>query len=499
MNKLLKIATSSPKSLLINYKFWLSEPRLISRFVISILFVIFIFKATFPQSQNSLDILIAWGTMLFHVLTIWGFITASKVIAKIKVEHAIADYVDIKATEELLKIKNGEKDRIHLERIATEILPDNESEEELCMIRIFKQILKEAIDRKFDSSVNLMENYKEESLGDIFLLQIFQKVALQLGILGTFIGLMMAFEKMTMDTPDKIITQLSSALKIAFGTSVAGLEVALILWFFIMLIHRKQEYYFKSMENSTLTMLSLARNAINTDEFIAEISQIKKYMEDLGNRIYDQSKNIQIQSNEIHSGMERLVEAKSHFNEFMKDISGSQIKFAEEMHKVYDVLSPTIIYNELKNKLADAVGSISETFRTNLGQASGKIVEFNSLLSFLTEALNKLEKQIEEQSMQIKNVEVKADESKKEFYQSIKTMNESQIKFISDAKALLMEGNITRLNQELEKLNNLILNLNRKQFSTEIDLEEKGWIAKFFSKLFKPSSSSYLKDNYPKN
>jgi biopolymer transport protein ExbB/TolQ len=499
MNRLLKTATSSPKNLLMDYRFWSSEYQFLLRLMISILLVVVVFIATYPESRRPMDIFIAWGAMLFHCLTIWGIVTALKVMAKIKVEHAIADYVDIKATAELRKIQKGVKDRIFLDRIGIEVLPDNESEEELSMIRIFKQILKEARDRKFDSSVNVMETYKEEAIGDIFKLQSVQRIALQLGILGTFIGLMMALEKIALDAPDKIITQLSSALKISFGTSVAGLEVSVILWLFITLIRRKQESYFRSMENSTVTMISLARNAINTDEFIAEISQIKKYMEELGNRIYDQSKKIQGQSLEIHTGMEKLAEAKSHFNEFMKDISGSQIKFVEEINKVYNIFSPSRISNELKSKLDSAVENISETFKTNLGQASGKLVDLNDSLSLLNEALKNIEKQIQEQAKQIENGEKRASEVKIEFYESAKRVNDTQQKFIVDIKNLLMEGNIEKLNQELEKFNNLVQKMNRKQVIAKINFEVKSEIVRFFSKLFKSSSSKHLKKNKMKN
>jgi biopolymer transport protein ExbB/TolQ len=228
MNNRLKIATTSPKCLLRAPDFWLSDWGLLLRVFISLILVVVVFAATYPQSGRTLDKQVAWMSNLFHVLTIWGAIAALKIMAKIKVEHAIADYVDDKASNELRKIKNGEKDRIILDRVESEIMPNNE-DEELGMMRIFKQILKEAKDRKFDSSTNLMESYREECIGDIFKLQSVQKIALQLGILGTFTGLIMALDKISLASAGQIIEQLSGALKISFGTSIAGLEVSIIL------------------------------------------------------------------------------------------------------------------------------------------------------------------------------------------------------------------------------------------------------------------------------
>jgi methyl-accepting chemotaxis protein len=296
---------------------------------------------------------------------------------------------------------------------------------------------------------------------------------------------MMALEKIALDSPGKIIAQLSSALKISFGTSVAGLEVSVILWLFIMLIRRKQEAYFKSMENATVTMISLARNAINTDEFIAEISQIKRYMEDLGNRIYDQSQKIQKHSIVIQEGMEQLAGAKSHFDEFMKDISDSQITFVEEIKTVYDIFSPQRISGELKDKLDKAVGSISEVYKENLGQASGKLVELNSSLFLLDEAIKNVDKQIREQTTQIEEGKLKASEAKTEFYLSVKQMNETQTKFISHIEGLLTEDTVNKLNHELEKFNNLVQKMNRKQFAAKIYYELRSGITRFFERLFK--------------
>jgi biopolymer transport protein ExbB/TolQ len=492
MDKLLKTATTSPGNLWLNPKFWISERQFLVRLMAAFLLILVVFIFTYPRTAVLLDRFVAWGAMLFHCLTVWGIIYVLKVMARIKVEHAIADYVDLKATEELRKIKNGEKDRIYLDRIDSEILPDNE-DESLGMIRIFRQVLKEARDRNFDSSVNVMETYREESAGDIFKLQSTQRIALQLGILGTFIGLMLALEKLTLGTPEEIINQLSSALKISFGTSVAGLEVSVTLWLFIMLLRKKQDAYFKSMENATITMISLARNAINTDEFIAEISQIKRYIEDLGNRIHDQSQRFQSQTIEVQAGMEKLAQAKMHFDEFLKEISQSQVKFVDEIKTVYDIFSPTRISGELKTTLDGAVDTISGTFRDKMGRASEELTDLNAALESLKATLSNLEEQVLEQSRLIKEGDAKVNATKSEFYTTAKKMEDSQLKFIGDVNAVLEKMDLEKLNRELETFNDMVRKMNRKQHLTKINTELKSEIAKFFSRMFKSSKSKHNK------
>jgi len=498
MNNRLKIATTPPKCLLRHSDFWFSDWGFLLRVFISLLFVVVVFVATYPQSGRTLDKQVAWISNLFHVLTLWGTITSLKIIAKIKVEHAIADYVDEKASNELRKIKNGERDRIILDRVGSEILPNNE-DEELGMMRIFKQILKEAKDRKFDSSTNLMESYREECIGDIFKLQSVQKIALQLGILGTFIGLIMALDKISLASAGQIIEQLSAALKISFGTSIAGLEVSIILWLFILLVRRKQEAYFKSMENATITMVSLARNAINNDEFIAEISQIKRYMEDLGNRIYDQSLKIQAQTTQLQTGMEKLANARTHFDEFLQEIAQAQIGFVDEIKAVYDIFSPTQISNELKIKLSTAVDSISDTFKTNLGQASGKLVELNSSLFRLDETLKCIEKQVQQQTVQIEAKDAKIHEAKTEFYNSVKQVNQAQLIFVAELRKNLDEENIKKLNRELETFNQTVQKMNRNHLAKKVHYFLQGAISRFLGRGQKTLGTVGLEDNKTKN
>jgi biopolymer transport protein ExbB/TolQ len=498
MNNRLKIATTPPKCLLQDLDFWLSDWSFLLRVFISLLFVVVVFAATYPQSGRTLDTQVAWMSNLFHVLTIWGAIAVIKIIAKIKVEHAIADYVDDKASNELRKIKNGERDRIILDRVESEILPNNE-DEELGIMRIFKQILKEAKDRGFDSSTNLMESYREECIGDIFKLQSVQKIALQLGILGTFIGLIMALDKISLASAGQIIEQLSAALKISFGTSIAGLEVSIILWLFILLVRRKQEAYFKSMENATVTMVSLARNAINNDEFITEISQIKRYMEDLGNRIHDQSLKIQAQTTQLQTGMEKLANARTHFDEFLREITQAQIGFVDEIKTVYNIFSPTQISIELKSKLSTAVDSISDTFKTNLGEASGKLVELNSSLFHLSETLKGIEKQVQQQNMQIEAKDAKIHDAKTEFYNSVQQVNQVQLMFVSELRKNLDESNITKLNRELEIFNQTVQKMNRSHLAKKIHYFLQGVIPRLLGREAKIQVTPGLKENKTKN
>jgi predicted nucleic acid-binding Zn-ribbon protein len=253
------------------------------------------------------------------------------------------------------------------------------------------------------------------------------------------------------------------------------------------------------MENATITMVSLARNAINNDEFIAEISQIKRYMEDLGNRIHDQSLKIQAQTTQLQVGMEKLANARSHFDEFLQEITQAQIGFVDEIKTVYNVFSPTQISNELKSKLSSAVDSISDTFKTNLGQASGKLVELNAYLSHLDETLKNIEKQVREQTVQIEAKDATIHEARAEFFNAVKQVNQAQLMFVSELRKSLDEVNIKKLNRELETFNQTVQEMNRDHLSQKIHYFLQDVIPRFLGRRPKIPGTAGLKDSKTKN
>jgi len=465
MTSLLKTATSSPKSLLKDIAFWKSQKCFFLILIAGIIFIYLLLPQTYPPSDDPWIYL----SILIHSLAFWGLGAAAVTLSKIQVDQAIAMYVEEKAADELRKIKSAEKDRIDLDRVQTELLPSNPSED-IMMIPLFQRILTEAKERKFESSANIMQPYREESIGDIFKLQNIQKIALHFGILGTFIGLVRALFQIDLESVR--MGPLLSSLYVSFGTSVAGLEVAIIIGLLIMLIQRRQKLFFQYMETSTLTMSSLARNAVNKDEFFVEFSQIKNVVTQLSDRVDNQTQELGTQTYEIRQGIKKLTEAKSDFEGFLSQLSKEQIQFIEEMKNVYEIISPKKIGDELRHCLTNSINNISDTFNTNFegffcqisqGQTQfvneirnayvalspkkisdelqqcltsvvsnisdtfsanlmrdlEKLSGLNASLSLLNEALEKVRCQFIEQSGQLEKEDKKLDQIKSDFYVSL--------------------------------------------------------------------------------
>jgi len=488
-----EFAASSPYSLLKNISFWRDNIRFIVILLLGLGTIIVLFPLTYPKSDEPL----AYLSILIHFFALWGIWFSIIVIAKIQVEQAFAICVDDITSKELRKIKGGEKDRIALENVK-HLLPSNPTAG-LAMPRLFQHVITEAKDHRFESSIIAMQPYREEAIGDIFQLQNIQKIALQLGILGTFIGLILALSKLSLDSNSASLElgTLFNSLHISFSTSVAGLEVAAILGLLMMVVQQKQKAYFQSMESATDTMISLAQNAIPEDLFFTGFEQIKNAVSQLDDRVFAQTKEVEVQTMEMRRGIDKLAETKTQFKEFLGQIQDAQAHFVEKMMTVYDTFSPKTITTELQRSLDNAVNNILNTFNDNLKPSLDKLTVLNHNILDLYQVLQTVESQFTGQTNQLEKVnqelaqaksslysstqelltEQKAffdnilkqfktgnqelANSKSDFYRSLQPLitsqNETFNTFQRDVKA--MSQRVTSLNQELKKSNEVVQDL----------------------------------------
>ncbi len=407
--------------------------------------IVILYPLTYPQSADP----VAKLSVMIHGLILWGGWTVAREICQINVDHAIAEVVERRAIEELRRIKNSEKERIAIENIRQDILPNNPYD--TAMMRMFHQVLTEAQDHKFDSSIAVMQPYREESLGAIFKLHTIQKMALQLGILGTFIGLISALPQLRLSDADMVkvidLEPLINSLHISFSTSVAGLEVSILLGALTLLVRKKQSAYFAAMESAVITLMSLARNAINKDDYFMEFSQIRTFVQQLSERIYDQAKEIEFQTAEIKKGLGKLQEVKSDFYDFLEQIRQTNQQFIAEMKDVYNVLSPRVISRELQKSLAQATDSISDGFKDNIANAVGRLSELNTTISTSHETLMLVDSQFKQQMDLFQMGRKDVDHLKSELYDSIKRMSDAQTQLILEIRSYSIE-NISNKIQE---------------------------------------------------
>lgn len=267
-------------------------------------------------------------------------------------------------------------------------LPYNRTEPALAMTRLFRHVCNEAINLKFGSSIDVVKPYCDESLESLFTVINIQKIALRAGILGTFIGLLEAIMQLATlnsgQNPIESIHTLSNALFISFSTSVAGLEVAIVLGFLLMILRKRQNAYFRDMESAVEIILILARNADNDDQsrVLGELAKVESVVEKLGQRFYENTQQIQRsiadvlnrikeQTTEIQSGVQQLRQTKTNFDQFIGEIGETQNKFISEVKGIYSELSLKSFRDDIK----DGIVSAGQTISNRLGETEESIKE----------------------------------------------------------------------------------------------------------------------------
>jgi hypothetical protein len=417
-----KLAESSPSSLLRQAFFWAAQKD----FWIVVLGSLIAFAVLAPYTY-----IFAHGwvvlTVAVQLLAVYGAVITARAIAKIEVETAIVNEVEFRGASYLSSLKARQSTRIDLQQLEEDILPNNQSSPPLSMIRLFQHICKEAKDRKFESSVNTMQPYHEEALEDIFRLQNIQKIALWLGILGTFIGLLRAIQvgnlsNIREDNFIDVIAGMFESLFISFSASLAGLEVAVILGAFLLLLRKRHQPYFQSMESAVVTMLSLARNAINKDDFFVEFGQIRQSMNLLRDQLYHQTEElsasmdalhggVKLQTDEIQAGVARLSETGVQFDDFLKRMSERHQQLIDDVKSVYDAISLRNLGTTLQGSIEHAGKHISDAINPNVTRLSAEIAKFNETLDklggvvqqqsrYASEKIGALENQVKNQGQE---------------------------------------------------------------------------------------------------
>jgi len=411
--------------------------------------------------------LVLYGAI--YLLAIRGLLVVIQTFATVEIENAIAKKVYSKSNELLLAIRSETQERVDLERLET-YLPKNTSYN-AAMLRLFNQIISEARDRRFESGVVLMQTYREESLGDIFKIMTLQKLSLQLGILGTFIGLINAFKGLNLNLEElrTSLNVISGSLQFAFSTSIAGLMASIALGILVISLRKKQKNYFRSMEEASNKLVSLARNSINHDEYLAGFKEVGDRVDQVTQKVKEQNGKVDIQTLAIRKGMEELSKARGEYNLILS-----------EMKDIHKILSPKKISEKLEKSLSESVEGISKGIEKNVGvhlKEYGKISKSSQLLNDNLVALNK---QLSEQKEIYEKSNSKVLKAREEIVDSqknfIKQISKSHVtehlkKGIVEASQDMTENIKTSIGGVSQGLNVFNNNMNGFQHFTESHLK----------------------------
>lgn len=382
MTDLQRFATAAPDALLIDRRFWLANRSFAAIAAGGALLIAALSWLTYPRSSEPA----AWLSVLIHALVVVGLAAAARGLARTEVDDAIARLVQARASSELGKIKGRLKDRIFLDQLESDLLPHNPSHDQGA-IKVFQYLINEAREHKFHDSFLAVEPLAGDGLSDLFCIQTLQKIAVQLGILGTFGGLIVALSRLASKRGELLsqesLGELLGALHISFSTSIAGLEVAIILGATAIVLRRRHETFLKDVESAAAAVISLARQSINRDDFLVELEQVRSVVSQLADRVREQSREMEVQTEVIRGGLGRLSELKLELNSFLEQVHGEQALVLAEMKTVYEIVSPKRAAQDLAEALEEANRRLVGSWREELAQAFAGLDKLDAGLRLL--------------------------------------------------------------------------------------------------------------------
>ncbi|MFL6313341.1 MAG: hypothetical protein ACJ71W_14665 [Terriglobales bacterium] len=312
--------------------------------------------------------LAAWGALPIFFLMFGAIAYTRRALADFGVNIAIAQHVERSAVAKLLAIRNNPKMRGSVANLQGEHLPDNSSDPKPAAYRLFQRICAEAQDRRFESTINLIEPYQRESMEPVLKLEGVQKTSLRWGILCHFIGLVLVINsipallhsKPSSNRPVQAIASLGApaeassdsstredpidkildGLRLAFGASVGGLAVSIFAGWMLGQVRRKQFFYFRKLDEATAAMISLASNSLNNDELLVSLSQISRRLEEQTGVFHEGVASVAAaihgQAKTMEEALKNLGESKTKLDEFLKGISDSHREFLQRLNTYYD-------------------------------------------------------------------------------------------------------------------------------------------------------------------
>ena len=481
------LAVMQPAKLVLQPQFWLGHQwRVLILLLGSIGIIITLNTYIFPSGgENQAFWVLSWLIVLIMFIGVcWIGYAASKV----EIDEAIAVEIEKETNSEYQKLKAKQKEQINLDDVRS-MLPKNISPL-ITMPRLAEHVIKNAEDRKFDSSMIMMQPFREEVLNDLFKINGLQKAALQLGIVGTFLGLITAFtnlggvNKVTGGKQIEILKafpQIIEALKFSFSTSVAGLVTALVISIGVILIlKRQQESFYRKMEIATDSLIRVCRNARNKDVFLSSFDQIKETVDQVYTGVENQTEKIQYQTRTISDGIHKLTETKTEFAGFLKQITEVEGDFIGEMRLIYDKLSPTTTSAELKRSLNDAVSGIRKGLEDSLKHSIREYSLLNQNLAKMGDNIGEMEKRLSQQMIDFETYTKEVKEMQLGLHEYVKKLTYQQGDFVDKISGSHVSENllssVKRVGDQIsykqsKDIDRIIINLN--QLEKQIGLYNK--------------------------
>jgi len=371
-------------------------------------------------------------------------------LAKIEIEQAYAERI-IDKCEEIKNTSPTSKFEGDLDNVEHILL--NNVKYDSAMERMFKYIHSEAKDRRFHPISSTTEIYRQECDNYVFKVINNQRNVLQLGILGTFIGLVLSFSEFSnTNMDDNVIKDIIGSLKYSFSTSIVGLVAAIFIGVMFSLVNKEKEQYFKAMEKSASIFTSIVYSAKNTATDYKRFKDITNAINTNTEVLYEQQKDIKGLTDAINIGLQSLELKSNEFDAFLKNISKAELDYINKMQNIYNVLSPEMISKELNEKLREATFKYFEETNAKYTELNMTILKTNETFNLLSNRINSMASYVDS-SVKIQKEFIEVITEYHPTKQLVQTVKDST-KDISNnlnANIVLINSNLSSHKESLDK------------------------------------------------
>jgi hypothetical protein len=377
----LNLPKATPWNVALRLDFWTKNYRLLLSLGLGLTLFFIFWQRNYlvPQTSFSED-MVSWAiTVTLVFMMVWGVWQAILLAAQLEIEAASTFYLGCKTAEE-----SG--NQLKLEQIHN-LLPSNEHS---AAVRLFRHIWMAARIDQFESTSVALQPCRESLIIQQQAVSDLQKMSLHLGILGTFVGLVIAFLGLGGSTDSFQI--ISKALQYGFSTSVFGLFISLFLGAIVYHIDHRRMVFFTELEKVSDEFLDLVCRAKNENPILEHKYDI------LRTRIVALDVRMDEQTKFIREGLEKLADTRQQFENILIGVGQREVAFLAEIKGAYDFFSPKVISGSLHESLSVSVKDITDGLKAHLHQTLDRYAEINLGLTSMHNHFKEFNEHLREQS-----------------------------------------------------------------------------------------------------
>jgi hypothetical protein len=356
----------TPAAVLLGGAFWKEHRDVLAVLALDALGLLLLLPLTLPGEGGARAATSGPRPLLYAALAIFPLVALGAYRALQSLEHI---YTNRAIARHLCAYARGiwpsMTSKPTLDRLSEELaqVVSTTREPQPAMLRLSQALCANAVDGRFDPTIALIPPYQRESAMGPAELESIQRLALRLGILGAFVGLLYAIGVIpqTLGEMSRLVRDGSAAerkvaqswelfqqlgqdvfgaLSMKFGASVSGLYVAVAISLLGAIVRRRQMRYFQDMEDAAAALGSLCLRCEDKGEDRARLQNalerlIQQQQQERTAR-EELIRYVGLQTQAIEQGVLRLAHVRAEYDGLLQQVALQQASFLADMRALYD-------------------------------------------------------------------------------------------------------------------------------------------------------------------